>query len=151
MDIEQVIAHYPESIMPDYRKQRNYISSILAKNEMDSKNPYNNALFIRVERGYYCINPGLSAFVEDKWVNIYEFTGMNMAKKLTEDEKQDRLIKDLMDDNEKTRKFNPEFAAQQDVLLRDYKQRMEQSRQEKKEEEERIRKEIDDMQFKLPF
>lgn len=130
-DIEKVIAQYPESIMPDYRKQRNYISSILAKNEIDSKNSYNSALFIRVERGYYCINPGLSVFVEDKWVNIYEFTGMNIAKKLTEDEKQEQLIDNLMDDIERNRKLNPEFAAEQDILLLDYKRRMEQIRDEK--------------------
>ena len=128
-DVEKVIAHYPESIMPDYRKRKNYISSILAKNEMDSKNAYNNALFIRIERGYYCINPELSVFVDDKWVNIYEFTGMNIAKKLSEEEKEDRLIESLKAQNENIRKINPGFAAEQDKQLSDYKRRMEERRQ----------------------
>ncbi len=134
-DIEKVIAQYPELIMPGYRKMKNYISSILSKNELDSKNPYNYALFIRVERGYYCINPGLSVLVEDKWINVYKFTRLNMAKKLTEEEKKDQLIESLTVHNEKIKKFNPGFAAQQEKLLLDYKRRMEQIRRERLEME----------------
>ncbi|MCF6332591.1 MAG: hypothetical protein L3J11_04830 [Draconibacterium sp.] len=132
-DLEKVIAHYPELIMPDYRKKRNYISSLLAKNEMDSKNPYNNALFIRVERGYYCINPELSVLVGDKWVNVYKFTGLNIAKKLTEEEKQKQAFEDWWAENEKLKETNPEFASQQEQLLLDYKQRLEQTWKEKAE------------------
>ncbi len=193
-DLEKVIAHYPELIIPDYRKKKNYISSLLAKNEMDSKNPYNNALFIRVERGYYCINPKLSVLVGDKWVNVYKFTGLNIVKKLTEEEKQKQTFEDWWAENEKLKETNPELASQQEQLLLDYKQRLEQTwkekaemakenlkelvpdrsnkinkkkvrllekekkeqiakekAQEKKAEEEKRQKEIDDMQFKLPF
>jgi len=131
IDLEKVISNYPELIMLDYRKRKTYISSILAKNEMDSKNPYNNALFIRVERGYYCLNPELAVLVEDKWVNVYEFTGLNVAKKLTEEEREDRLIESLKVSNEKMRKLNPGYSAQQDQILLDYKRRMEEMRQEK--------------------
>ncbi len=127
-DLEKVISNYPELIMPDYRKRKTYLSSILAKNETDSKNPYNNALFIRIERGYYCINPELAVLVEDNWVNIYEFSGLNKAKKLTEEEKEDRLIKNVITDNEEMRKANPRFAAEQDQLILDYKRRMEENR-----------------------
>jgi hypothetical protein len=114
--------------MPDYRKRKTYISSILAKNETDSKNQYNNALFIRIERGYYCINPEMAVLVEDNWVNIYEFSGLNKTKKLTEEEKEDRLIKNVITDNEEMRKVNPRFAAEQDQFILDYKRRMEENR-----------------------
>ncbi len=130
-DLEKVIANYPELIMPGYRKKKTYISSILSKNELDSKNPYNNALFIRVERGFYCINPGLSVLVEDKWINVYEFSGLNMAKKLTEEEKEDRLIESLVAHNQKIKVVNPGYAAQQEQYLLDYKRKMEQIRQKK--------------------
>jgi ankyrin repeat protein len=130
-DLEKVIANYPELIMADYRKKKTYISSILAKNELDSKNPYNNALFIRVERGYYCINPGLSVLVEDKWINIYEFTGLKIAKKLTQEEKEDRYIENFIIQNEKIRKLNPGFAAEQDQYILDYKRRVEENRKHK--------------------
>lgn len=126
-DLEKVVAQYPELIMPDYRKRKSYISSLLAKNEIDGKNPYNNALFIRVERGYYCINPELSVSVEDNWVNVYEFTGLNMAKKLTEEEKQKQDFEYWWLENEELKKVNPRIAAEQEQLLLDYMRRMEQS------------------------
>ena len=130
-DLEKVIASYTELVMPDYRKRKSYISSILAKNELDSKNPYNNALFIRVERGYYCINPELAVFVEEKWINVYEFSGLNKAKKLTEQEKDERFYKRLIVENETIKKTIPGYAAQQDQLLQDYKRRFDQMREEK--------------------
>jgi hypothetical protein len=115
--------------MPDYRKRKTYISSILAKNETDSKNQYNNALFIRIERGYYCINPELAVLVEDNWVNIYEFSGLNKAKKLTQEEKEDRFIENFIIQNEKMRKVNPGFAAKQDQYILDYKRSVLETRQ----------------------
>ena len=194
VDLEKVLAQYPELIMPDYRKRKSYISSLLAKNEIDGKNPYNNALLIRVERGYYCINPELSVLVEDKWVNVYELTGLTFVKKLTEEEKQKQNFEKWWLENEKLKKVNPKLAAEQELLLLDYKRRLEQlwqakaemeqknnevkpisatekknrekerllekekkqqiakeKAQQKKEEEEKRQKEIDDMQFKLPF
>jgi hypothetical protein len=38
-DIERVVSGYPESFLDDYRKKKSYISSILAKNEVDSPHP----------------------------------------------------------------------------------------------------------------
>jgi ankyrin repeat protein len=128
-DLEKVIANYPELIMADYRKKKTYVSSILAKNELDSKNPYNNALFIRIERGYYCINHGVSVLVEEKWINIYEFTGLKIAKKLTQEEKEDLYIENFIIQNEKIRKLNPGFAAEQDQYILDYKRSVLEPRQ----------------------
>jgi hypothetical protein len=161
-DLEKAIAAYPEVIMPDYRKKRNYISSLLAKNEIKSNNPYNNALFLRIERGCYCLNPDLSVWVEEKWVNVYELTGLTKVKILTEKEKHFRIVEKLMADNEEVKKVNPEFAKQEKKMLLEYKQRMEEAWKEKKEqiakvkeqqkkEEEEKRREAGKLQYKLPF
>jgi hypothetical protein len=131
-DLEKVIATYPEDIMPDYRKKRSYISSLLAKNEIDSNNPYNNSLFLRVDRGYYCLNPNLSVWVEDKWVNVYELTGLAGIKILTEEEKHFRTIDKLIADIEEIKKINPEFAAQREKMLLEYKQKLMKAWEEKK-------------------
>jgi len=131
-DLEKVISPYPEDIMPDYRKKRNYISSLLAKNEIDSNNPYNNGLFLRVERGYYCLNPNLSVWVEDKWVNIYELTGLTRIKILTEEEKHFRTIDKLIADIDEIKKIDPEFAAQREKTLLEYKQKLMEAWEEKK-------------------
>ena len=123
-DLEKAIAAYPEMIMPDYRKKRNYISSLLAKNEINSNNPYNNGLFFRVERGIYCLNPDLSVWVEDKWVNIYELTGLTKVKILTEEEKHFQLVEKLLADNKEIKKVDPEYAKQQEKMLLDFKEKM---------------------------
>ena len=58
-DFMHYITNMPSSILPDYRRKRQYVNSILAKNEIDSNNPYNKKLFIRRVRGCYDLNPYL--------------------------------------------------------------------------------------------
>jgi hypothetical protein len=58
-DFMYYIKDMPSSILPDYRKKRQYINSILAKNEIDSNNYYNKKLFVRRVRGCYDLNPEL--------------------------------------------------------------------------------------------
>jgi len=53
------ITNIPSSILPDYRRKRQYVNSILAKNEVDSNNYYNKKLFVRQVRGCYDLNPNL--------------------------------------------------------------------------------------------
>jgi len=132
-DLERVVAQYPELIMPDYRKRRTYISSLLSKNEIDGNNPYNNALFIRIGRGHYCINPELSVSVADKWVNIYEFTGLQKAVKLTQEEKERQVIDKLLAEAQEFKKANPSFPNAHELFLLDYKRKMEQAYREKLE------------------
>ena len=147
-DIEKAIAQYPALLMAGYRKKRTYISSVLAKNEVDSNNPYNNALFIRIERGYYCINPGLSILMDNEWVNVYDLTGLSNRRKLTEKDKQKRLIDSLLADNERIRKVNPAFAAQQKNSLLDYQRKMEDNAKQRAleiEEKKKLVKERDEV------
>lgn len=57
-------------ILPDFRKKRQYISSILSKNEIESSNPYNYKIFKRVKLGYYILNPNLKIRLKDEWLNL---------------------------------------------------------------------------------
>jgi hypothetical protein len=59
-DFTKYITNIPSYILPDYRKKRQYINSILAKNEIDSNNYYNKKLFVRRSRGCYDLNPELT-------------------------------------------------------------------------------------------
>ncbi len=144
MDIEKIVAGYPGLLMADYRKKRAYISSILAKNEIDGKNPYNNHLFIRVERGIYCVNPALSILENDKWENIYDFTGLLKVKKLTESEKRYRYAQKMMNELEEIKKRNPVYAKEMEGYLSEMKESYE-------EEEEELKRQTDDGQLKFPF
>ncbi len=71
-DFIDAVHHIPDSILPERRKQRAYLSSILSKNEIDKDDKHNRKLFYRVLRGAYIFNPRLALKVEDEWVNIYD-------------------------------------------------------------------------------
>lgn len=58
-DFVQVINLLPDDILPDYRRKRQYINSILANNEIDRDFVYNKKLFKRTGRGCYKVNPEL--------------------------------------------------------------------------------------------
>jgi hypothetical protein len=124
-DIVDVVAQYPEILLADYRKKRTYISSILAKNEVDSSSPYNNALFIRTERGYYCINPGLSILIDDKWKNVYGLTGFEKVKMLTDEEKDERGVQRMIDSISEWGNKYPEFAEHQKKWKANYERNIE--------------------------
>ena len=77
VDFADVLNHFPESVVPARRKKRAYISSILSKNELSRKGPYNRKLFLRVNHGQYLINPELALRVEGDWRRIYELLSLD--------------------------------------------------------------------------
>ncbi|MCZ6875413.1 MAG: UvrD-helicase domain-containing protein, partial [bacterium] len=71
-DFVEVLDHFPDSVLPERRKKRAYISSILSKNEVERDDKYNRKLFRRIKQGHYIINPKLAVWVENEWRNIYD-------------------------------------------------------------------------------
>jgi hypothetical protein len=59
-------------VIPDYRKARAYVSSILAKNEALKLDSSSKQLFLRVQTGMYIPNPNMEILCDDNWVNIYD-------------------------------------------------------------------------------
>lgn len=76
-DFLAAITHYPAHVMPEYRRKRTYLTSILSKNELSSKNPYNKKLFVRIKQGFYFINPNLEILANEEWVKFYDLLGLN--------------------------------------------------------------------------
>lgn len=68
--MEGILRSFPDRALPERRKQRSYISSILAKNEVESTSPYSRRLFYRVQHGFYILNPALEIEVKGTWVGI---------------------------------------------------------------------------------
>ena len=68
--LKNMLDSLSDKILPEFRKKRQYISSILSKNEINSSNPYNNKLFERIKRGYYILSPDLQIRVKDKWIKL---------------------------------------------------------------------------------
>ncbi|MDR2775859.1 MAG: PhoH family protein [Tannerella sp.] len=64
-ELEQFAAMIPDEILPPYRKKRTYINSIMALHERNKPSPYCKAAFLRVERGWYILNPYLNLKITD--------------------------------------------------------------------------------------
>jgi len=80
-DFLKPLVHFPHHVLLERRKKRNYISSILSKNEVDSPNPYSRKLFVRVRRGVYILNPTLAIKIADDWRDIYHILNLDAAIK----------------------------------------------------------------------
>lgn len=78
-DFVEVLETFPSHIVPERRKKRQYISSILSKNEVNRDDKYNRRLFLRVKRGHYIINPKLSVRAEGEWRAIYDLLDVEMV------------------------------------------------------------------------
>ncbi len=76
-DFIDAVQHIPNSVLPERRKQRAYLSSILAKNEIDKDDRHNRKMFFRVMRGAYVFNPGLAIKVGGEWANIYDLLSVD--------------------------------------------------------------------------
>jgi hypothetical protein len=80
-DVEALCAKFPDALLPAFRKKRQYLNSILSKNEIDRDDQYNKKLFIRLLRGVYVLNPELDVLVEEgRWMNVYD---MMFSEKMT--------------------------------------------------------------------
>ena len=69
--LTEVLGQFPDSVLPQHRKKRPYISAMLSKNERCRDDRYNRKIFKRVKRGQYIINPDIAIRMHDQWVNIY--------------------------------------------------------------------------------
>ncbi|MBT9138515.1 MAG: RecBCD enzyme subunit RecB [candidate division WS2 bacterium] len=76
-----------DSMIAEYRKKRQYISSLLSKNEMDSINPYNKKLFKRKRTGHYLLNPAIQIRQKDEWLDIYSFAGIELISRIISEDK----------------------------------------------------------------
>lgn len=78
VELAEIMARLPDSVIPEYRKRRAYISSLLSKNEVDSANPACRKLFRRKRTGYYILNPKLAIRVKDRWLGVYSHISPDM-------------------------------------------------------------------------
>lgn len=101
-DILDSLSYFSNSILPEYRKKRQYLNSILSKHEINSNAPYNKKLFKRVARGNYVLNEDMQIFHDEQWIpltdillvqeadreEVAKFSMEKFQKKLEEDRKR---------------------------------------------------------------
>jgi len=71
-DFVDILKHFPENVLPENRKKRQYISSILSKNEVDREDRYNRKIFKRLQRGHYVLNPQMSVRIDGVWIPMLQ-------------------------------------------------------------------------------
>jgi hypothetical protein len=76
-DFVDVLELLPDSLVAPRRKQRAYVSSILAKNEVRRDDRYNRRLFRRLKHGHYVIDPGLAVWVGGAWREVYDLLALD--------------------------------------------------------------------------
>ena len=72
----QLVADLPATTLAAYRRRREYLSSVLSKDELGSTNPYSRRLFQRVRRGAYALCPALEVEVKGEWVSVGDLMGL---------------------------------------------------------------------------
>jgi len=87
-DFVDAVQHMPNSVLPERRKKRAYLSSILSKNEFTKDDKHNRKLFFRIKRGHYLFNPNLALKVGDEWLNVYDL--LSIDKLATQHRKQEQ-------------------------------------------------------------
>ena len=71
----RMLQDFPDSILPKYRKNKDYISSVLSRNEVNSNYTYNKKLFKRWKLGVYSLNPELEIRINDNWESLTQKIG----------------------------------------------------------------------------
>lgn len=70
-EIAEFLQDFPTRQVPEYRKRRAYVSSLLSRHEY-ARTEYRR-LFVRIERGKYLLNPELQILLGNYWVWINDF------------------------------------------------------------------------------
>jgi hypothetical protein len=94
-DFVHALAHFPEPVIPEYRRRRQYITSILAGNTIGRAEPRNMNLFVRVRHGFYILNPLMDIEVDDQWVNVYDLIPLEDLRKEKDNEPLQYFLKYL--------------------------------------------------------
>jgi hypothetical protein len=63
---------FPATVLPERRRRRQYLSSVLSRNEISRDYAYNRKLFARTSHGFYVLNPAVSVRVGEAWVPVYD-------------------------------------------------------------------------------
>ncbi|MEI8241897.1 MAG: SEC-C metal-binding domain-containing protein [bacterium] len=69
-DFIHALVHFPDHVIPSWRRQRHAISSVLAGHEVYRNEPRNRRLFVRVIRGRYILNPCMEFDLDGNWVRV---------------------------------------------------------------------------------
>lgn len=115
------LAHFPENVLPAYRKKREYCLAFLAKHEIAGRNLYNKKLFQRVGHGVYILNPAMLVRYRETWIpigDIIDSQGINILD-LTE-HSMDKQRKEFDEWNKKYEKLRKRREREEELRRKGY-------------------------------
>ncbi len=74
----EVLDCWPAAVLSPDRKRRQYLSGVLARNEISRDYAYNRRLFLRTRQGEYVLNPLLEVRAGEDWVSICELLNYSL-------------------------------------------------------------------------
>lgn len=81
-------SHLPPSVLRPERNQRQHLSAVLSRNEVDREYAYNRRLFKRVQQGWYVLNPRLSVRqirgATESWVPLPQVLNLALAREFAQ-------------------------------------------------------------------
>ena len=87
--------HIPACVLRPERNQRQHLSGVLARNEVDREYAYNRKLFARIRQGWYQFNPTLAirgrTAAGENWVPILEALNLRFVAEFSEMEYWDGI------------------------------------------------------------
>jgi hypothetical protein len=79
--------HLPTTVIRAERNTRAHLSALLSRNEVARDYAYNRALFVRVEQGWYQLNPAMSvrqkSALGERWVNVFAALNLPLISETT--------------------------------------------------------------------
>ncbi|MFZ4776560.1 MAG: UvrD-helicase domain-containing protein [Terrimicrobiaceae bacterium] len=97
-DFVHALAHFPEHVIPEYRRRRPYLSGVLARNEVNRRQEGNRKLFLRIHWGLYIPNPCMEIEVaEGEWINVYDLIHITTLEAEKDNPRLQRLIQLIRD------------------------------------------------------
>jgi len=82
IQLAKTMALMPGAATPDYRRKRSYISSLLAKNEAESDNPYSRMIFKRVTHGHYILSPKAEVKRGEEWIGVPDLINLPLRERI---------------------------------------------------------------------
>jgi len=100
-DLLRAAEALPATMLPTDRRRRDYLSAVLARNEVGRDYPYNRRLFLRLSHGRYVLNPRLELRLGESFVPIYDAMGVRQMAELGLDRYVDaqELIDEALSDS----------------------------------------------------
>jgi len=113
-DLLAQISEFPDTVLPAYRKKREFWLSVLAKHELSSNNPYCKQLFYRVQRGAYVLNSFMMVRLGEQWVPVHDIInsqGISMNDIMTHS--REKQLKKMEENRLKWEKERKKYEKEQ--------------------------------------